>query len=98
VSVTIKNTGNRAGDEVVQVYVKHLNSAVARPQKELRGFKRVAVMPGESRVVEIPLKAESLAYWNVQKHSFVVEPEQVQVMVGASSADIRLQDQLRVVE
>lgn len=98
VSVTVKNTGTRAGEEVVQVYVKHLNSAVARPQKELRGFKRVAVGPGESRVVEIPLKAESLAYWNVQKHAFVVEPEQVQVLVGASSADIRLQDKLEVVD
>lgn len=97
VRVTVKNTGTRAGDEVVQMYVKHLNSSVARPQKELRGFKRISLMPGETRVVELPLKAETLAYWNVQQHRFIVEPDQIEVMIGSSSADIKLQDKVRVV-
>lgn len=92
VSVTVKNIGKRAGDEVVQMFVKHQNSSVERPLKELKGFKRVTLQPGESKVVEIPLKAETLAYWNVAKHSWVLEPDQIQVMVGSSSADIKFQE------
>jgi len=91
VSVDVKNTGARAGDEVVQLYVKHLNSAVPRPIQELKGFKRVTLQPGEQKTVEIPLPAESLAYWNTVKHAFVIEPGKIRIMVGSSSADIRLQ-------
>lgn len=91
VSVDVKNTGARAGDEVVQLYVKHLNSAVPRPVEELKGFNRVTLQPGEQKTVEIPLPAESLAYWNTGKHAFEVEPDEIQIKVGGSSADIRLQ-------
>ena len=98
VSVTVWNTGKRSGDEVVQLYVKHLNSKVERPLKELKGFKRVTLKPNESRVVEIPLKAETLAYWNIAKHRFVVEPDQVQIMVGTSSSDIKLKETIQVAE
>jgi beta-glucosidase len=97
VSIDVKNTGNCTGDEVVQLYVKHLNSAVDRPIKELRGFKRITLLPNETKTVQIPLKAESLAYWDVNKHSFTVEEDKVQVMVGASSEDIKLQDTIEVV-
>lgn len=91
VSVNVKNTGARAGDEVVQLYVKHLNSTVLRPIEELKGFKRVTLQPGEQKTVEIPLPAESLAYWNTTEHAFEVEPDKIQIMVGGSSSDIRLQ-------
>ena len=97
VRVTIQNSGNRTGDEVVQLYVKHLNSAMDRPIKELKGFKRVTLKPKESTTVEIPLKAESLAYWDISKHGFVVEEDKVKIMVGASSLDIKLQDTIDVV-
>jgi beta-glucosidase len=97
VSIDVKNTGNCTGDEVVQLYVKHLNSAVDRPIKELRGFKRITLLPNETKTVQIPLKAESLAYWDVNKHRFNVEEDKVQVMVGASSEDIKLQDTIEVV-
>jgi beta-glucosidase len=90
VSVGVKNTGNRAGDEVVQLYVTHLNSAVARPLKELKGFKRVQVKPGQTITVSLPMTAASLSYWDSAKHDFVVEPGKVQIMIGASSADLRL--------
>jgi beta-glucosidase len=89
VSVDVKNSGRRAGDEVVQLYVKHLNSAVARPNQELKGFKRVALQAGEQQTVEIPLPAASLAYWDTAKHAFVVEPDKIQIRIGASSVDIR---------
>jgi beta-glucosidase len=96
VSVDVKNAGARAGDEVVQLYVKHLNSAVSRPLEELKGFKRVTLQPGEQKTVEIPLPAESLAYWNTAKHAFEVETDKIQIKVGDSSADIRLRKTIQV--
>jgi beta-glucosidase len=97
VSVDIRNTGKRAGDEVVQMYVKHLSSRVERPLKELGGFKRVTVKPNETKTVAIPLKAETLAYWDKDQHRFVVEPGRIRIMVGSSSADIKLQETITVV-
>jgi beta-glucosidase len=90
VSVDVKNTGARAGDEVVQLYVKHIGSTVERPGKELRGFKRVAIKPGETKTVTLTLPASRLAYWNTTSKSWVVENDKVQLMVGASSADTKL--------
>jgi beta-glucosidase len=91
VSVDVKNTGKRAGDEVVQLYVKYQGSAVERPIKQLRGFQRVTIPPNETRTVKIPLKGSDLAYWNADKHSFVVEAGKIDVLIGASSADIKAQ-------
>ena len=97
VSVNVKNTGQRAGEEVVQLYVKHGQSALAHPAQELRGFKRVALQPGETKTVEIPLPARSLAYWDTGRHSFVVEPGKLELRVGGSSADIRLKKTVNLV-
>ena len=91
VSVDVKNTGKRAGDEVVQLYVKYEGSAVERPIKQLRGFQRVTIGPNETRTVKIPLKGSDLAYWNADKHSFVVEAGKSTCSLGASSADIKAQ-------
>ena len=96
VSIDIKNAGTRAGDEVVQLYVKHLKSKVERPIKELKGFKRVTLDPGEVQTVSIKLPASSLAYWDVAKKSFIVEKEPVQLMVGSSSADVRVEKDIEV--
>jgi beta-glucosidase len=96
VSVDVTNTGNRAGDAVVQVYVKHLGSKVQRPQEELEGFKRVSIQPGETKTVEIPLKASTLAWWDQKLPGFRVEAEPVRVMVGNSSSDIAASTTVRV--
>ncbi len=96
VSVDVRNTGARQGDEVVELYVKHLKSAVGRPARELRGFRRVALAPGEARTVEIPLAADSLRYWDVQRKRWALETDEVEVTVGESSADARLSKTLRV--
>lgn len=98
VSVVLKNTGKHSGDEVVQLYIKHLNSKVERPNKELKGFSRVTLKPGESRKVEISLKASDLAYWDHTRGSFLVEPDKVRLMVGATSADIKLEKVIEVVQ
>jgi beta-glucosidase len=90
VSVDVKNTGGRAGDEVPQLYVSYPGSAVERPIRQLRGFQRIALKPNETRTVEMKLKAADLGYWDAAKHAFVVEPGKVEVQIGTSSADIRL--------
>lgn len=96
VSIDLKNTGSRAGDDVVQLYVKHLNSTVPRPIQELKGFKRVTLQAGEQKTVEIPLTASSLAYWSTAKHAFLVEPDRIQIRIGGSSADIRTVTEIEV--
>jgi beta-glucosidase len=91
VSLDVTNTGSRDGDEVVQLYVKHMGSKVERPLKELRGFQRVHLAHGETKTVEIPLTAQSLAYWDEAKSAFEVEAEPIQLMLGSSSAHIKLE-------
>jgi beta-glucosidase len=90
VSVDVRNAGARTGDEVVQLYVEHTGSSVERPIRQLRGFERVTLKPGETRTIRIPLKGADLAYWDVSTHGWVVEKERVKILVGASSADTRL--------
>jgi beta-glucosidase len=96
VSVDVKNTGSRSGDEVVQLYVKHLGSKVDRPDKELKGFKRVTIGPDETKTVSIKLPASSLAYWDVAKKAFTVEKDKVKLMLGSSSGDIRAEKEISV--
>jgi len=96
VSVGITNEGKRAGDEVVQLYVHQIRSSVKRPAKELRGFQRVSLQPGEQKQVSFTLPAEKLAFWDERTHGFLVEPGAYDVMVGASSADIRARHQVEI--
>ena len=90
VSVDVTNTGNQTGDEVVQLYVRHLHSKVDRPHEELKGFRRVTIKPNETQTVQIPLKASTLAFWNEKSAEFKVEAEPVSLMLGSSSKDIKL--------
>jgi beta-glucosidase len=98
ISVDVKNTGKRAGDEVVQLYIKHIGSAVDRPSKELRAFKRVPIKAGETKTVTLTLPASRLAYWNTSAKNWVVEADKVQIMVGSSSADTRLDRTIAVTQ
>ena len=96
VNVIVKNTGRRAGDEVVQLYVKHLNSKVARPLKELKAFTRIHLGAQEERVVTLSVPASRLAYWSVQTNGWVVEKDRVEIIVGGSSVDERLRKTVQV--
>jgi beta-glucosidase len=87
-SVDVTNTGNRDGEEVVQLYVRHPDSRVARPVIELKGFQRVVIPAGSTAKVTIPLTASQLAYWDEERHRFVVEPGLVDILIGRSSSDI----------
>ena len=86
-SVEVENVGQRAGDEVVQLYIRDPVATMTRPVKELKGFQRVTLQPGEKRRVEFALDREHLGFWN-RDMRFVVEPGEFRVMVGASSVDV----------
>jgi beta-glucosidase len=88
VSVDVRNTGARAGDETVQLYVRDKVSSVTRPVKELKGFERVTLKPGESRTVQFAIGPESLQMWN-DRMEHVVEPGEFEIMTGNSSVDLK---------
>jgi beta-glucosidase len=90
VDVDVTNTGKVAGDSVVELYAAWPKSQVERPRQALVGFARVHLAPGEKRTVRIPLAAQRLAYWNTDAKRFDVEAVPVKLMVGESSADIKL--------
>jgi len=96
ITVEIENTGKRAGDEVPQLYVHQVKSIIKRPIKELRGFQRVSLEPGEKKTIKFTLPAEQLAYWDETLHAFQVEPGVFEILVGASSADIRIKGKFTV--
>lgn len=96
VSVDVQNTGARAGDEVVQLYVHDVEASVKRPIKELRAFERVSLKPKEKKRVTLTLPAADLAFWSEAEHKFVFEPGKFDIMVGASSDDIRLKSVIDV--
>lgn len=96
--VTVQNTGKRAGDEVVQLYVHDVEASVKRPVKELRGFSRISLEPGEKKTVRFTVPAGKLAFYDEKSHDFVVEPGQFDIMVASASDDVRAGGQIEVVK
>ena len=85
--VDIANTGSRAGDEIVQLYIKDDYAAVVRPSKELKGFRRISLAPGEKKTVSMTIDRHSLEFYN-ESIELVVEPGTFTIMVGPSSEDL----------
>ena len=98
VSIDVKNTGNRPGDEVAQLYIHEVKPTVVRPAEELRGFQRITLNAGETRTLTFTIPAAKLAYWDERTHAFVVNPGTFDVLVGASSGDIRARDRINVTQ
>jgi beta-glucosidase len=90
VLVDVTNTGARRGDEVVQLYIRDVVSSVTRPVKELKGFRRVTLDPGETRTVALPITPDRLAFYDIDLQ-YRVEPGEFRIMVGSSSRDADLQ-------
>ena len=90
VKAEIKNTGNTNGDEVVQLYIYDKKASVERPEKELKEFRRISLKSGEKKTVEFSLENDAFAFWDDSKKQWTVEPGEFEILVGASSADIRL--------
>ncbi len=96
VTVTVKNTGKRFGKAVTQLYVGDVESTVFRPVRELKGFEKTALQPGEAKDVTFTLDKRSFAYWNEQIHDWHVETGEFRIEIGNSSRDIRLTDTVNV--
>ena len=88
--VTVENTGKRAGDEVVQLYIHDDHASVKRPKKQLTAFERISLKPGEKKTVAFTVPAERLAFYDERKRAFSVEPGAFDVLAGGSSDDIRV--------
>ena len=95
VSVDVENTSKIKGDEVVQLYIHDILASVSRPLKELKGFKRITLEAGAKKTVSFKLTKEELSMWDLNM-KFVVEPVEFDLMVGASSSDIRLRAKFEV--
>jgi len=99
VSLEVTNTGEVAGAQVIQLYVGYEGSQVERHVKDLKGFRRIFLQPGETMRVHIPLKAEQLAYYDIESRAWTVEPITYKVLVGSSSAATDLQEaEFRIIE
>jgi beta-glucosidase len=97
VSVTIKNTGKYDGEEIVQLYLHDLVGSIARPVKELKDFKKIKLQAGQSKTINFVIDTEKLSFYN-QQLQWVAEPGEFELMIGASSRDIRLKDSFELVQ
>ena len=96
VSVSITNTGKRDGEEVVQLYIKSIDSAIQQPIKALKSFQRIFLKAGETKTVALTLKAKDLEYWNIAKQQFELEKGQIEIQIGSASDAILLTKKITV--
>jgi len=96
VSLNVKNTGKMTGDEVVQLYISDKKASVDREVKSLKGFQRVSLKAGESKTVTMKIDKSALAFYDVKAKKWIAEPGEFEVMIGASSRDIRLKDEFEL--
>lgn len=94
ITFQVKNTGKRTGREVAQLYIAPRTNGMFRPEKELKGFSSVTLKPGEKKEISIELNDRSFAVWSILENDWVVEPGEYDILVGASSADIRLRQSI----
>ena len=85
----MKNTGDREGQEIVQLYIADKKSSLPRPVKELKGFKKVKLAPGEEQTVSITVDKSALSFFDDRQHAWVAEPGKFEAIIGASSRDIK---------
>jgi beta-glucosidase len=95
-SIDITNTGSRDGDEIPQLYVRKTQSTITRPIKQLKGFQRLTIAKGQTKTVTFTLPFSELAIWDEPSKSFLVEPGTYEVLLGASSQDIRARQTFQV--
>lgn len=96
ITVPVTNTGSREGAEVVQLYISDLKSSLPRPVKELKGFRKVRLAPGETAEVTFEIGSDALSYYNPDLHQWVCEPGAFEALIGSSTADIRTKTRFEV--
>lgn len=94
----VTNTGTRSGEEVAQLYIHQNNPGLPRPDKELKGFYKIALQPGETSTVTLPLGYRAFSYYNPDKKGWLAEAGDFQILVGSSSRDLRLKDTFKLAE
>ncbi len=92
ISFELTNSGSRKGAEIVQLYIKDVESNVIVPEKELKRFKKIKLVPNESKVIKLNIKAEDLAFFDERQDSWIVEEGKFEILIGSSSQDIRLKE------
>ena len=88
-SLAVKNTGNREGQEIVQLYIRDIKSSLPRSVKELKRFKKVKLMPGEEKIVSLSIDKEALSFFDAEKHEWICEPGKFEAIIAASAMDIK---------
>ena len=88
-TINVKNTGTREGQEVVQLYISDKKSSLPRPVKELKGFQKVKLAPGEEKAVTLTIDKKALSFFDDAKHEWVAEPGKFEAIIGSSSRDIK---------
>jgi beta-glucosidase len=96
VSMDVKNTGKRAGKEIVQFYIRDVRASLVRPEKELKAFAKVALEPGETKTITIELDQEAFWFYDPSRSGWVTEPGEFEIYVGASAQDIRLTGKIKL--
>ena len=96
VKIPVTNTGDRDGKEIVQVYISQKNPKIDRPLKELKAFKKVGLKKGETKDVSFTLDPKSFSYFDSEKHEWITEPGNYEILIGSSSADIRQKTSLKI--
>ena len=96
VKVKVKNTGRVAGKEIVQLYIHEQRSKVVRPEKELKAFAKIALEPGEEKIVQFDLSKRDFAFYDVSIHDWIVNPGKFDILVGGSSKDLPLKQTIEV--
>jgi beta-glucosidase len=96
VSFNLKNTGKIKGEEVVQLYIRDIESSIDRPVKELKSFFKAALIPGESKLIEFDIINEELSFYDVKTNSWIAEPGEFELLIGSSSEDIRLKEKFNI--
>jgi beta-glucosidase len=91
VTFNVKNTGSREGAEIAQLYVGDKHSHIDRPLKELKGFAKVSLKPGESKSVRLTLDRRAFSYYEAKKHQWTAEPGDFSILVGSSSAKTEIE-------
>ena len=93
----LTNSGKTDGDEVVQLYVHHINSQVKWPVKELKAFQRVSLKSRETQIVELSVPVSKLRYWDEEKYDWILETGEIELIVGSSASDIRLKKNVKII-
>ena len=88
-TVDVKNTGSREGAEIVQLYISDPQASIDRPVKELKGFEKVNLKPGEMKKVSFTIDAEDLSWFDADKHEWVAEPGEFKALISSTGSDVR---------